>query len=69
MGKKKRQPKVKKQKVKTEPEKKKNSGRPNFTLIALEYRRNESKILLDKVRKLGYLKDRPKPKEKDVEDK
>lgn len=67
MGKKKRQSKVKKKDVKVEV--KKNIGRPNFTLLALEYRKNESKILLDKIRKLGYLKDRPKPKEEDVEDK
>lgn len=68
MGKKKRHPKVKKKDVKVEPEKK-TIGRPNFTLLALEYRKNESKILLEKVKKLGYLKNKPKPKEEDVEDK
>jgi hypothetical protein len=65
MGKKKRKPKVEKKKV--EPPTK--IARPNFTQMAVEYRKNESKILLEKVRKLGYLKDRPKPKEEDGEDK
>ena len=64
MGKRKQKKKKVKVEKKLEPERKVIS-RPNFTQMALEYRRNESKYLLEKVRKLGYLN---KPKVKDVED-